>query len=366
MPYSPHAMRLLLSLTDQSFAATKSAGIFNVSIGLARGLATLPEVSELHLLGNEECADYFSDLPPHVTLHLTDLPVPRRFRRVWWDQAGVSAAIRRIAPDWALLPKGFPPYFPRLGKTKLACYLHDVNWEYYDKHTQKDGICPFPWHERLYFKTLGLRSLRMSDLVFTSTHFNKARFRAYVPEAQVEVVGIGFDTPAAPPTAEHGKGVLFFGSPYPHKLTPLGMQRMEAWLRHRKDAADIRIHMVGHCLDAVNAPSTAWVNYGRVPQAKLQQLQQQECRTAVYFSDYEGYGMPPVECLRAGLPCVSSDIPSIRENIPACYLFDNLSEESFIAAMDAAYDRGVTEPCPEFPTWREVATRVVHAMQKHI
>lgn len=359
-------MRLLLSLTDQSFAATKSAGIFNVSIGLARGLARLPQVKELHILGNAECADYFTDLPAHVSLHLTDTPVPRRFKRVWWDQIGVAKAIRTLQPDWAILPKGFPPFFPCLGKTKLACYLHDLNWEYYDKHTQKDGLCPFPWHELLYFRTLGLRSLRVSDLVLTSTHFNKARFRAYVPHAHVSVVGIGFDTPAQPTSQREGKDILFFGSPYPHKLTPLGMQRIEEWLRQRPDARQIRIHLVGHQLEKVNTPGEHWVNYGRIPQTKLQELRDTYCRTAVYFSDYEGYGMPPVECLRAGIPCVASDIPSIRENIPSCYLFDNLSEEAFITTMNAAYNNGLPMPCPDFPTWTEVASRAVAAMQKSI
>lgn len=357
-------MRLLLSLTDQSFAATKSAGIFNVSVGLARGLAQLPQVKELHILGNAECADYFADMPPHVTLHLTDMPVPRRFKRVKWDQAGVSAAIRAIAPDWALLPKGFPPYFPRLGKTKLACYLHDLNWEYYAKHTQEEGVCPFPWHELMYFRTLGLRCLTVADLVLTSTHFNKARFRAYVPGANVEVVGIGFDTPPATAVQSQGKDVLFFGSPYPHKLTMKGIQRLKAWLRQRQDGDNIRVHMVGHQLGVINPNDSHWVKYGRVPQEKLQELLNTTCRTAVYFSDYEGYGMPPVECLRAGIPCVASDIPAIRENIPACYLFDNLSEESFIATMNAAYDKGLTAPCPDFPTWAQVADRVVEAMRK--
>ena len=69
-------MKLLLALTDQSFTATKSVGIFNVSMGLARGLMQAPGVSELHLLGNNECAAHFTNLPPHVHLHLADKQKP--------------------------------------------------------------------------------------------------------------------------------------------------------------------------------------------------------------------------------------------------------------------------------------------------
>lgn len=356
-------MRLLLSLTDQSFSATKSAGIFNVSTGLMRALAQHPAVAELHLLGNSECADSFRGLPEKVIPHLTDKPVPQRFSRVFWDQWGVSDAIRRIAPDWAVLPKGFPPFFPRLGKTKLACYLHDVNWEYYDRAQRKKGICPFPMHELLYFRTLGLRALRRSDLVLTSTHFNKARFRAYEPKAPVAVVGIGFDTAPAPSAPRSGRDILFFGSPYPHKLTPLGMQRVEAWRQRRADADRIRIHMVGYKLKDIETPGSHWLSYGRIPQEELQRMMQEHFRVSVYFSDYEGFGMPPVESLRAGLPCVASDIPAIRENVPARFLFDNPSEESFIRTMDAAYDGNGVGKIPPFPTWTEVADRVIQAMQ---
>ena len=135
-------MKLLISLTDQSFAATKSVGIFNVSMGLTRGLMSCGEVSELHILGNQECADSFGDRPSHVYFHLLDKPVPRRFGRIFWDQWGVSRAIRAIRPDWAILPKGFPPFFPCIGSTRLACYVHDVNWEYY-RHLH-GGDSPFP------------------------------------------------------------------------------------------------------------------------------------------------------------------------------------------------------------------------------
>ena len=65
-------MKILLALTAQSFTATKSVGIFNVSLGLAHGLMQISGVSELHLLGNAECASHFHDLPAHVHLHLAD------------------------------------------------------------------------------------------------------------------------------------------------------------------------------------------------------------------------------------------------------------------------------------------------------
>lgn len=354
-------MKILISLTDQSFAATKSVGIFNVSMGLTRGLMPCSEVSELHILGNQECADKLRDCPAHVHLHLLNKPVPRRFGRILWDQWGVSRAIRSIKPDWAILPKGFPPFFPCIGRTKLACYVHDVNWEYYSNLHSADS--PFPSHELLYFRTLGLRALRVSDLVLTSTQFNRERFASYVSSAHTAVVGIGFDEEPSPPFSGEKWGILFYASPYPHKLTGLGISRLQAWLAQRADARQIHIHVVGKLPQSTHLPERGqWIRHDRLPSAELRALIREQCRVCAYFSDYEGYGMPPVESLRLGTPCVASDLPPIRENIPAQYLFSNASEEDFIRCLNHAWEHPQEVELPSYPDWTTVARRCIKAM----
>lgn len=356
-------MKVLISLTDQSFTTTKSVGIFNVSVGLARGLASCKGISELHILANREVAPLFADMPEHVKLHLTEKEVPRRFRRLWWDQIGLPKTIRRIQPEWAILPKGVPPYFPRLGKTKLACYVHDVNWEYY---ARLDGATAnlLPRYQHLYFKNSLLHALKISDLVLTSTNFNRSRYLSYVPAARTQVVGIGFDTPASPFAERRGRDILFYSSPYPHKLTSLGVRYTAAWLAQREDAENIRVHVLGGLPDGVTLPDAHWISYGRLPEEEMMRLLTQECRAATYFSAYEGFGMPPVECLRSGIPCVASSLPPIRENIPAELLFDNEDEVSFISTMSHAYDMTEMPNRPAYPTWAQVAERVCRAMNK--
>ena len=73
--------------------------------------------------------------------------------------------------------------------------------------------------------------------------------------------------------------------------------------------------------------------------------------------------MPPVESLRAGLPCVASRIPPLEENIPAQYLFRNEDEADFLRVMDAAYTAEMVE-CPVYPSWQEVAQCVLLAMRR--
>lgn len=357
-------LKVLISLTDQSFRATKSVGIYNVSVGLAKGLARCEDVRELHILANEEIAPLFADMPPHVHIHLADKAVPVRYGRLWWDQAGISRAVREIQPDWALLPKGVPPFFPRMGKTKLACYVHDVNWEYYAK-LGKGTPNSLPRSQHLYFKSLLLRALRISDLVLTSTQFNKSRYLSYEPRAHTEVVGIGFDREEQPFLSERGRDILFFSSPYPHKLTELGVQRVSAWLNQLgEESKGIRVHVIGGQTPNFAFPDERWIPYGRLPETEMRRIMTRESRVAVYFSAYEGFGMPPVECLRAGIPCVASDLPPIRENIPAELLFNNDSEESFFAVMTRAYNMTDRPHRPHYPTWQDVARLVVTAMRQ--
>src|SRR5262249_31248258 len=58
----------------------------------------------------------------------------------------------------------------------------------------------------------------------------------------------------------------------------------------------------------LRTPSAApWRWLGRRPAAEVHRLMQQS-RVVVYASDYEGFGMPPVEATLAGpLPCVFAD-----------------------------------------------------------
>lgn len=359
-------MKVAITLTDQSFTRTKSMGIFNVSMGLTRGLMHCPEVTELHVLGNNECMGAFPDAPPHVHFHLTDKPVPRRFGRVWWDQFGLSAAIRNIAPDWAILPKGFPPFFSCMGKTKMACYVHDVGWEYYENQPAAIRNQAFPPHELLYFKNLSLHAMRTADLVLTHTRYNAGRIRAYVPQARVSCIGIGFTPPTTTPLpAEERRDILTYAGAFPHKRTELNIRRLSAWLAQRPDAEQIRIHVVGNLPEGLTLPDARWIHHNRLPFAELMRLLQTKCRMATYFSDYESFGMPPVECMLHGVPCVTSDLPGPRENVPEQYLFPNEDEAAFLQKANNTYDGLSPFTCPEFPTWAEVSQRCVEAMLRH-
>ena len=172
-------------------------------------------------------------------------------------------------------------------------------------------------------------------------------------------------SPTPPSRENRKKDILTYGSTFPHKCPALTIQRISEWLEQRPDAADIRVHVVGSLSPDVKLPGGQWIHHNRIPFSELRTLLREHCRMAVYFSDYESYGMPPVECLLNGVPCIASDIPSIRENIPSQYLFSNADREQFINTANATYDGDITFTCPAYPTWQKVCNNCVQALLNH-
>lgn len=338
-------------------------GIFNISMALTQGLMNHPKVKELHIIGNNECHAIFNNCPPHVHLHLLDQAVPRRFGRIWWDQFGMNKIVRQINPDWLLLPKGYRSFFPLGSKTKIACYIHDVMWEHYEQRGIGDRGKAFPLHEFIYFKHLSLYSMRHADLVLTHSLFNKGRILHYAPHANIVRIGVGFNqAPLTNTSRKLKKAVLTYASDYPHKRWDLVIKRLSVWLAQREDADDIRILVAGSLPEHCQLPSKHWQHVGRIPFSELQTIMREQCRMAAYFSDYESYGMPPVECILNGVPCVASDIPPIRENIPAEYLFHNDNENDFIRVANTTFDAQQSITCKAFPTNEEMCNSCAQAL----
>jgi glycosyltransferase involved in cell wall biosynthesis len=94
-------------------------------------------------------------------------------------------------------------------------------------------------------------------------------------------------------------------------------------------------------------------------------------RVVIYTSDYEGFGMPPVEAVLEGACPVFSDIPALREVMgKAGCPFDNESEESFIDAMNQAFTMPAetiaawSKSLLQRHNWQTVTERIVQTLAK--
>lgn len=324
-----HPLTLTCSLADQLFVQTKSVGIFNLSLGLVKQFARRPEISRLTVLANRTLADR---LPENLDVRWHNAPSRGRLGRIWWDQWGVYSAA--TGDGWLLLPKGFASFL-RPPPQRLAVYIHDAMHCFYRQHHPR----AVGQLELAYFTRSLQASLRHASVCFTNTDFTAQEIRRLAVEAGMQpphtvVAGVGFKPPEAP-TDIRRSGLLVLASPFPHKRTALAVE----WLAHWQEQTGFceEVHWVGELPERMNWPDRMnWRHHPRLPEGAFRD-RLIRVRALVFFSDYEGFGMPPVEAALAGACPVLSDIPATREVMGDCgYSFNNISYESFWAALDSA------------------------------
>jgi len=357
---------LTYSLADQSFARTKSVGIFNASIDLLRVLARQPRCPRLTVLANQSLLEIL-DLPATARTELHDRACKGGFGRFWWDQFGAYAAAGRTGNDWLLLPKGFAS-FSRRCPVRLAAFVHDVVQDHYDRH-YPDAVPPL---EAAYFRASFRASLRQAKIVFTPTDFTRREVERVAREKgwaipRLVCCGEGFDRPESRPAAQR-RDIIVHAHPFPQKLTRRAVEYLSRW--HQENPFAESVHWVGLFPDKLELPSIpGWQRRGRLAEPEFRALMGQ-ARAALYFSDYEGFGRPPVEAVLAGAAPVFSDIPATREVMGECGCsFDNSDYQSFASALRRALAttpdqlKGWADLLLARHDWNAVANRILEGLE---
>lgn len=341
---NPRPLTLTVSLADQLFAQTKSVGIFNLSLGLVEQLARRPEISRLTVLANRTLVDR---LPDTLDVRWHNAPARGRLGRIWWDQWGVYSAATATENEWLFLPKGFAS-FARACPRRLAACVADTIHDFYQTRYPQSGSAL----EQGYFVRSFWGTVRHAQVIFTISDFTNgevarlARARGVVPPS-IHTIGIGFTRPA-PASAPKENRLCVLASPFPHKRTRQAVDWLARWQREsgRADAVD----WVGRLPAGLALPDLKnWQRHERLSEDAYRRLLER-AKALVFFSEYEGFGMPPVEAALAGACPVFSDIPATREVMGGCgYSFANYDYESFRVAMNSA----LAVPREQIATWAE-------------
>jgi glycosyltransferase involved in cell wall biosynthesis len=358
-------LTLTSSLADQNFERTKSLGILNLSVQLTQALAASRSFARCTVLSNHSL-DSLLKAQTGANVRYFDSAARGGLARMLWDQLRCYSAAAATGNEWLLLPKGFASFL-RNPQVRLAVYVHDAIHEFYD--ARFPGVTP-PF-ERFYFLRSLAASLRHAQVVFTNSEFTREeviRFarKQTIPEPRVVVAGIGFDTPKIFTTEKANRIVLLTGS-WPHKRTDLAIPWVERW--RKSSGFEGEIHCVGSLPKASSIPGEGgWVQRRRLSHNEYEALVQ-SARAMVYFSEYEGFGMPPVEAALAGACPVFSSLPATREVMRQAGLgFFNDSFESFHRAMNEALNTtpqtiaAWREELLERHNWRDVVARVTTAL----
>ncbi len=232
----------------------------------------------------------------------------------WWEQ---TALARRAAADD--LDVFFGPAYsvPLTLAVPKAVTLHDISFE---AHPEWFGP-----REGLRRRWLARRSARASSTILTVSEFSRREIVGHyqVDPLSVHVVPNGVTPPAAPSTIPGGDAdgslILYIGARFTRRNLPLlitafarvaeripaahlavaGPDRTHPRQDLEQTAAAKGVAERVTCLDYVNETELATL-YRRA-------------RIFAWLSEYEGFGLTPLEALAAGVPAVVGDIPVARE-----------------------------------------------------
>ena len=241
-----------------------------------------------------------------------------------WEAVPFDAPIYSIAEQYRMLPllRGcdalwLPHYpVPLLTRTPLVATIHDVaHLALLDLFTGVQKV-----YARLMFQAVRRKA---AELLFVS-EFSRQEFlrRVGAPRGGMTVTHNGVDQdwfklplahePARPPY------FLAIGNIKPHKNIHLLCQTF-AYIAEQCDA---NLVLAGEYSGFRSAETSTEILSaicpGRIkftgPVAQEELVRLMGGATALVFpSRYEGFGLPPLEALAAGVPVIASDIPPVRE-----------------------------------------------------
>jgi glycosyltransferase involved in cell wall biosynthesis len=285
-----------------------------------------------------------------------------------WEQRSLPTLARRANADVLFCPGYSGPIFD---STPLVVAIHDVSFAAHPEW--------FRWREGLRRRLVTRASAHRAARVLTLTEFSKREIVEHlgVPADRIEVIYPGVDR--SPEGLRHDKSgaeslILYVGSIFNRRHVPETIAAVE---HLAKRGSDVRLAIVGDNRSFPHVDLRHLVHdanrieiHSYVSDEHLASLYSR-ARAFVFLSEYEGFGLTPLEALAAGIPVVLLDTPVAREVFgdAAIYvaqpdpphvepaleaaLFDDATRSRVLAAA-----RGVVERY----TWSACARRVLNAL----
>jgi glycosyltransferase involved in cell wall biosynthesis len=310
-------------------------GVGGTEIYLRSLLAALAEIDKdnrYFVFTNRETGDGLAPQLPNVTTVLQPFRAAFRPARMLWEQVALPLAAHRIGLDVMFNP-GFTA--PLLSACPQVTVFHDLQHKRHPEY--------FRWFDLPFWNLFLFWSARVSQHLIAVSDATAADLRRYyrVPDSKVSVINHGVD-PAFHEISlrRHPEPFLLAVSTlHPHKNLD-GLLR--AFALFRRQQPEFRLVVCGlhgfftgplHDLrsslglaDAVEFPG--WIPreelYGRFARAWA----------FVYPSRFEGFGMPVLEALAAGIPTACSAIEPLNGIVgDAAVRFDPLDTGAMAEAM---------------------------------
>ena len=228
----------------------------------------------------------------------------------WWEQTQLARAATRAGVD-VFFAAGYTAPLRLQCPTVLAVY--DVSFWAHPEW--------FGWREGLRRRWLTRASARRARYVITISDFSAAEIVRYldIPRDRIRLAPPGAPDTVAADGGPRAPLVLFVGSLFGRRRIP---ELIRGFALAAARVPDARLVLVGDnrtsppldplalARDLGVAGRVEWRAY--VTDAELHALYQ-SARVFAFLSDYEGFGMTPLEAIACGVPPVLLDTPVARE-----------------------------------------------------
>lgn len=294
--------------------------------GVAHYLLELIEAidCELVLLAKPDDAGELIKRAPDSEIVICNLS--NRAVRLAWEQSLLPARLRRIAPDLLHSPHYSMPYATGV---PVVSVLHDATfWLHPGAHE---------FHKRVWFRTASKMTARRARRMITVSNAAKADLAAIgIPEERLDVVYHGVDDSWFELETHPGDYIVFVGTLEPRKNLPRLLRA------YRQSGLDLELRLAGAMgwktdeLEAEIAKTRGVKLLGYVSDAEKRELIA-GARAFVYPSLSEGFGIPVLEAMAAGVPVVTSNVSATAEVAGGAALtVDPLDTDALAEALIAA------------------------------
>ena len=297
---------------------------------LLKGFAQIDAKNEYFVFTNLETG---SDLTPRQANFLwKPQAVHARFRpaRILWEQIVLPLEAARYRLD-VLFSPGFTS--PLLCGCPTVTVFHDLQHKRHPEY--------FRWFDLPFWRLLLWISAHRSRRLIAVSDATRADIQRYyrVSAERITVVRHGVDQQLFALERSSGDPILLCVSTlHPHKNLdrlirayarkprglPLVIAGMQGFHAGRLDRLITELKLENR------VQLTGWI-----PRDELYRLYAR-ARAFIYPSTFEGFGMPVLEAMAAGVPVACSDIPPLREVADdAALFFDPVNEEAIERALDS-------------------------------
>jgi len=311
-------------------------GVGGTEVFLRHLLQALSEIdceNRYTVYANRECAEDICPAAPNFKLSALNVAAKNRPWRLISEQTSLVWGLWRDGIDVLLNPGYTGPF---LTPCPAVTVFHDMQHKRHPEYARRRDL--------LFFRLLyWLSAHRASRIIAVSGATKEDMLRYYsVAPRKIRAIPHGVDERCFSLVRQNPpeKRILCVSTLHPHKGLDRLLRAFARWRRHAPDFKLCLVGLEGYFTEALRRIvrdlelEQAVDIKGWIAREEVYELYRTSA-AFIYPSLFEGFGLPVLEALAAGLPTACSNIRPIREIVSdAATLFNPEVEDEIVSALD--------------------------------